>query len=157
MKIAQEARRLGSKRREQTGKHSSLLWTGADYPRLGPGKYEVRGVGWQGPDWLRAYSRWSIRVEFALTLDAQCISAFFNLESNPDHPQIGKQSRYFKAWTMANRSLPKKGEQMSPEVFLEGQFFEVTVADSKLNSDRVEKSDAEIYSRIVKFHSARLP
>jgi hypothetical protein len=49
--------------------------------------------------------------------------------------------------------LPAKGQEMSPDVFLEGQFFWVTVEDATLDSAKVTKSDAEVYSRITEFHS----
>jgi hypothetical protein len=46
---------------------------------------------------------------------------------------------------------------MTPDVFLEGQFFWVTVEDARLDSDKATKSDAEIYSRITEFHSVERP
>jgi hypothetical protein len=135
----------------------SLVWHGAEYPRLEPGRYVVRGVKIQGPEWVRAFSRWSLRIEFATVHQDGCVSAFFNLGSSRDKHHIGRQSKYFRAWTLANGDLPRKGQAMSPDVFLDGQFFDVTVEDAGRNTDGTQKSEAEIYSRIVEFHSVTRP
>jgi hypothetical protein len=134
-----------------------LIWEGQEYPRMEPGRYLVRGLKIQGPEWVRAFSRWSLRVEFATVHEPGGVSAFFNLGSDRLKQYIGRQSKYFQAWTIANGGLPRKGEQMSPEVFLDGQFLWVTVEDSKRKTDGSEKVDAEVYSRIAKFHSAERP
>jgi hypothetical protein len=138
-------------------KTPTLVWKGADYPKISSGKYQVRGVSYQGPEWVRAYQRWSLRIEFALVTEPGRASAFFNFGTNPEKVHIGRQSRYWKAWVQANGELPTKGQEMTPEVFLEGQFFWVTIDDAVLNSDRAKKSDAEVYSRITEFHSVERP
>jgi hypothetical protein len=135
----------------------SLVWEGVEYPRMEPGRYLVRGLKVQGPEWVRAFGRWSLRVEFATVHEPGGVSAFFNLGSDRLKQYIGRQSKYFQAWTLANGGSPRKGEQMSPDVFLEGQFFLVTVEDSRRKTDGTEKADAEVYSRITKFHSAERP
>jgi hypothetical protein len=134
-----------------------LVWEGADYPRMEPGRHLVRGLKVQGPEWVRAFSRWSIRIEFATVHEPGGVSAFFNLGSDRTKQHIGRQSKYFQAWTLANGGMPQKGEQMSPDVFLDGQFFWVTVEDCLRKTDGTEKADAEVYSRIVKFHSVERP
>ena|SRR5450631_1124681 len=40
----------------------SLMWEGADLPRVAPGDYQAACVAWQGPELVRAYRRWSIRL-----------------------------------------------------------------------------------------------
>jgi hypothetical protein len=40
-----------------------------------------------------------------------------------------RRGNYSKAWTLANGELPRKGQLMSPDVFLEGQIFMVEVKD----------------------------
>jgi hypothetical protein len=135
----------------------TLVWEGVEYPRMEPGRYLVRGLKVQGPQWVRAFSRWCLRVEFATVHEPGGVSAFFNLGSDRLKQYIGRQSKYFQAWTLANGGLPRKGEQMSPDVFLDGQFFWVTVEDSSRKTDGTEKVDAEVYSRITKFHSAERP
>jgi len=86
-----------------------------------PGRYLVRGLKVQGPEWVRAFSRWSLRVEFATVHEPGAVSAFFNFGSDRLKQYIGRQSKYFHAWTIANGGPPRKGEQMSPDVFLDNR------------------------------------
>ncbi len=132
----------------------ALVWDGPEYPVLSPGNYMVRGMSIQGPEWVRSYFRWSLRVEFGLTTEPISVSAFFNFGSDLTKPRIGRQSRYYKAWVLANRGHPTKGQEMSADVFLEGQFFEVEVADCNRDAEGKPKPGAETYSRIVKIISA---
>jgi hypothetical protein len=101
----------------------TLVWEGVEYPRMEPGRYLVRGLKVQGPEWVRAFSRWSIRIEFATVHEPGGVSAFFNLGSDRLKQYIGRQSKYFQAWTLANGGLPRKGEQMSPESESEVECF----------------------------------
>jgi hypothetical protein len=134
-----------------------MVWKGADYPQIAAGRYTVRGLKIQGPEWVRQYQRWSLRVEFALVHETESASAFFNMGTNRHSPHIGRQSRYFKAWTLANGEFPKRGQEMTPDVFFQGQFFEVTIKPATQNSEGTAKPDAEIYSRITEFHSVTWP
>jgi hypothetical protein len=70
-------------------------------------------------------------VEFELLDDGALVCAFYNFGSNRGGPEVMRRGNYFKAWTLANGELPRKGQQMSPEVFLEGQIFTVEVKDSR--------------------------
>ena len=134
---------------------STFIWRGPDYPLLTPGRYTVRGSRFQGPQWVPTYRRWSLRVEFALTTEPGSVSAFFNFGADKSGAKLGRQSRYFKAWTIANGELPRRGQAMTPDVFLDGQFFEVEVASCDSDSEGKAKPEAEVYSRIVKIISAR--
>lgn len=134
-----------------------MVWRGPDYPLLDPGRYVVRGVKVQGPEWVRSYSRWSVRIEFALTTEPGFVSAFFNLGNERSTRRIGRQSRYFKAWSVANGGLPYRGQDMSPEMFLNGQFFEVEVENCDRDSEGTPKPEAEVYSRITKVQRAWTP
>ena len=125
---------------------SGMVWRGPDYPLLAPGKYIARGVKTQGPEWVRSFQRWSLRVEFALVDEPGFVSAFFNLGNDKGAKQIGRQSRYFKAWTIANGGPPCRGELMDPAIFLEGQFFEVQVVRCDADSKGRAKNDSEVYS-----------
>lgn len=135
----------------------ALVWKGPDYPILSPGIYAARGIKTQGPEWVRNFFRWSLRVEFGLTSEPLSISAFFNFGNSPDAPKIARMGRYYKAWVLANGGHPAKGEEMSPDVFLEGQFFEVEVQDCNRDSEGKPKPGAECYSRIVKIISITHP
>ena len=136
---------------------SGLIWRGPEYPILTSGRYTVRGVRIQGPQWCRSFRRWSLRVEFTLVDDPMLVSAFFNLGDDPSAQQIGRQSRYYKAWVIANGGHPRRGQSMSPDVFLDGQFFEVEVESCNLDSEGQPKPDAEVYSRVTKILAARWP
>jgi hypothetical protein len=128
----------------------SLMWEGADLPRVTPGDYQAAFAGWQGPVWVRAFRRWSIRLEFCLIGEGSLVSAFFNLESDPAKPHIGRRSRFYKVWCLANGEAPRRGQQMTPETFAEsGLLYVVRVEDSLKDEKENEKPDALRYSRVT--------
>jgi hypothetical protein len=100
--------------------------------------------GHQGPEWVRAFSRWSLLVEFELLDDGSRLCVFYNMGSDPKGPVAARRGKYFAAWTQANGELPRKGERMTPDVFLEGQVYAVNVKDCRRNAKEQEKADAEI-------------
>ena len=122
------------------------VWKGADYARVSEGRYQAIAIRSQGPDWVRAFARWSLLVEFELLDDGTRVCAFYNFGTDRVEPKIARRGNYFKAWTLANGELPRKGQQMSAAVFQEGQIFTVEVKDSRRNSSENDKPDAEIYS-----------
>lgn len=124
---------------------------------LSAGVYTVRAVRYQGPEWVRSYRRWSIRLEFALVHESVSVSAFYNLGDDPNRYRVGRQSRFYKAWVIANGEHPRKGQLMDPNVFLEGQFFQVVVADSRKDAERKDKQPAEVYSVVTQILSASRP
>ncbi len=134
-----------------------FVWRGADYPVLPAGRYTVRGVRIQGPMWVYAYRRWSLRVEFTLIDEPVSLSAFFNFGNDRSGCKIGRMSRFYKAWVIAKGEHPRHGERMSPNIFLEGQIFEVDVEECNRDSEGKPKQDAEMYSRIVRIVSAKWP
>ena len=130
----------------------NLTWDGVTYSRVPPGIYDGVGCGVQGPEWCRAYRRWSLRIEFALLSEDVRVSRFFNLGSDPLKPVVGRQSIYFKWWTAANGELPRRGQKMLPDVFLEGQVFRLEVEDARMDAEQQAKHDAEVYSRVGRLH-----
>jgi len=136
---------------------AGLVWRGPDYPVLSPGVYTVRAVRYQGPEWVRSFRRWSVRLEFALVNESVSVSAFFNLGDDPNGYRVGRQSRFYKAWVIANGEHPRKGQLMDLDVFLEGQFFQVVVADSGKDAERKNKNPAEVYSIVTQILSAVRP
>jgi hypothetical protein len=80
------------------------------------------------------------------------VSLFINLGTDRSAPKIGKsrQSKYFQHWTLANQGPPRKGQPMNWDIFIDKCFW-ARVEESRLNSERKEKMDAEVYSRISKF------
>jgi hypothetical protein len=125
------------------------IWRGADYARVSAGSYQAIAIRHQGPEWIRPFSRWSLLVEFELLDDGALVCAFYNFGSNRGGPEVMRRGNYFKAWTLANGELPRKGQLMSPDVFLDGQIFTVEVKDSRKDPAETEKADAEIYSKVT--------
>jgi hypothetical protein len=142
---------------KQASATHNLTWNGVTYCRVIPGTYDVVGRAVQGPEWCRAYRRWSIRIEFALLAEEGVVSRFFNMGSDPEKPHIGRQSLYFKWWTAANGELPLRGQKMTPEVFFEGQVFTVAVEDATADVDKNAKHDAEVYSKVTVLQGVSLP
>lgn len=128
----------------------ALTWNGVELPRVHPGNYKAICTGWQGPEWVRPFRRWSVRLEFRLLTEDAAVSAFFNLGANQLKPDIGRRSRYFAAWCAANGEMPKKGERMPLDVFTEpGLLYLVRVEDATKDSKDTLKPQAMIYSRVT--------
>src|SRR6266704_4385067 len=127
------------------------VWNKEQYARITPGRHMVRVVELQGPEWVRAYRRWSLRLECVVVDEGALVSAFFNLGGTPIRPGTpGRQSRYFRAWVMANGEAPVKGQPLDWNIFID-KYFTVEVADCTRDSKEREKSEGEIYSRIIEF------
>jgi len=130
-------------------KPKAPVWDGAEYPRYLPGIYDVRCNHIQGPEWLRNYRRWSIRLECNFLTEEGAVSGFLNLGDDPDRPHVRRGFIYFKVWSMANGGLPRRGQRMEPDAFL-GKFFRVKVEDAKdIHGNPLP--EAERYSKIVEF------
>lgn len=135
------------------------IWNGPEYKRVRPGRYSAVAVRVQGPEWLRQYRRWSLLVEFELLGESDPVRlvAFFNMGDDRQVRNPRRQSRFFKAWVLANGELPRKGQPMDPKIFMDGQVYEIEVADCSADSDEGQKTDGEIYSKVTKVHSAHWP
>ena len=131
------------------------VWEGAEYARVTPGTYSAVAVRIQGPEQVRRYRRWSLLVEFELLGESDIrVCCFLNLGNDPLRLKVGRQSKYFKAWTIANGEMPRKGQRMNPDVFMDGQVFQVEVKDAGVDSEGERKADSEVYSRVTKILSA---
>ncbi len=126
-----------------------MTWSGVTYTRVPPGIYDVCAVAVQGPEWCRAFRRWSLRLEFSLLSEDGTVSRFFNMGSNPEKPHIGRKSLYFKWWVAANGDLPWRGQKMTPDVFFDGTIFKVSIEDACIDDDKKAKHHSEVYSRVV--------
>ena len=79
------------------------------------------------------------------------LSLFLNLGGDKSGLGVpGRQSKYYKHWTMGNGGPPKKGQAMNWDVFLD-KFFVAEVEKSTTDANGKEKVDEEIYSRISHF------
>lgn len=141
----------GIERKNHTGSRcEGLVWEGVELPRVAPGNYRAACVRWQGPEFVRAFQRWSVRLEFSLLDDGTLVSAFYNLGSDPARPRVGRRSRYYAAWSQANGEPPRKGQKITPEAFAEpGLLYTLQVADAVKDEAQKRKPDALVYSRVV--------
>jgi hypothetical protein len=124
------------------------VWEGKKYQRHDQGERLIRVCEIQGPEWVRCYSRWSIRLGCCLTDEPGEVSYFMNMGSHRGGPRVGRHSNYYKAWTLANGGPPRKGEAMNPKIFL-GRFFRARIEDSVKNSNDGDKLQEEVYSHIT--------
>ena len=115
------------------------------------GRVLVRVVELQGPEWVRAFQRWSLRLGCRGVAEPAELSLFINLAGDKDAPGVpGRQSKFYKHWAMANGGPPKKGEGMNWNIFLD-KCFMAEVEKVTEDSEGEEKSESEIYSRISHF------
>jgi len=136
----------------------ALVWEGADRPRIPSGEYTAHCTGYQGPQWVRAYGRWGLRLDFVLEPEEQAISAFYSLGENRNAFTIGTRSKYFKDWVRANGGPPKRGQEMSPAVLVNPEIgYTVRVGDAVKDSEGAVKDDALVYSRIDKILAVKRP
>lgn len=124
------------------------VWEGREYQRHDEGERLVLVCEIHGPEWVRRYSRWSIRIGCCLTDEAGEVSYFMNMGNHRDGPRVGRQSNYYRAWTLANAGPPRKGEKMDPKIFL-GKFFRARIEDCRRNSKDEDKLQGEVYSHIT--------
>ena len=135
-----------------------LTWQGADLPRIPPGDYRAVCIGWQGPEWVRAFRRWSLRLEFSLLADGTLVSGFYNFGSDSTGPRIGRKSRFYAAWCVANGEMPRKGERMTLETFTDPSLlYTVRVADAVKDTKEAAKPDAMVYSRVTEILKTERP
>jgi len=133
-------------------KHRALTaptWEGDEYLRVEQGRRMVCGVKIQGPEWVHAFSRWSLRIEFQFMDEPGTVSLFINLGANRERPTIGgRRSNYYKYWTLAKGGPPRKHEVMNYDIFV-GKCFWALVEDCVNDSTGKAKHADEIYSKIV--------
>jgi hypothetical protein len=77
--------------------------------------------------------------------------------SDPERPQIGRHSLYFKWWTAANGEPPRRGQAMTPATFSEGQIYLVRVEDAIVDGHQKAKHDGEAYSRVTELLEVSRP
>lgn len=83
----------------------------------------VRVVELQGPEYVRAFQRWSLRIGCAGVAEPAELSLFVNLAGDKNAPGVpGRQSKFYKHWKMANGEPPKKGQPMNWDVFMDKYF-----------------------------------
>jgi hypothetical protein len=134
----------------ETHADAGLVWEGINLPRITPGIYQAVCVAWQGPQWVRAFQRWCLRLEFSLLEDGTLVSRFYNLGNNKLRKSHGRRSLFYKVWCLANGEPPCKGQRMPLGTFTEpGLIYTVRVADSIKNEQGEQKPRALVYSRVT--------
>lgn len=127
-----------------------LVWQGDTYARVPPGIYQATCTGWQGPEWVLAFQRWSLRLNFTLIDDLSQVSAFLNLGKDRKRKSCGRRSKFFKAWSQANGETPRKGQRMTCSAFTEpGLLYTVRVGDSVKDETQRAKPDVLVYSKVM--------
>ena len=143
------AKPRSTKRRSQTPQPP--VWDGPEYRVYPSGIYDVRVNDLQGPQWLKNYQRWSLRVECNFLTEKGDVSGFLNLGGDPERPgRPGRQSNFFKVWCMANGGPPRRGQTMDWNDLL-GKFFRVRIETAAKNGKGQSLSPAERYSKVVEF------
>jgi len=145
-----DQRQRGNENVSDSGESLELTWEGVDLPRVAPGDYQAVCVGWQGPEWVRAFQRWSLRLEFSLLADGTSVSAFYNMGGDRNSKSYGRRSRFYSVWSQANGEPPRKGQKMTFEVFREeGLIYTVRVGNATKDEKQAEKPNALVYSRVT--------
>ena len=127
------------------------VWKSDPYALLEDGAMLVRVVELQGPEWVRAFQRWSLRIGCAGVDEPVDLSLFLNLAGDKAAPAVpGRQSKFYKHWTMANGEAPKNGQAMNWEVFLD-KYFMAEVEQVAKDAKGQAKGEGETYSRISHF------
>lgn len=143
---------------DEQEKTPALVWEGAERPRIPPGEYTARCTGFQGPQWVREWGRWGMRMQFTLDPDEQKVSIFYSFGESKDAPKFGTRSKYFKDWVRVNGGHPKHGEEMSAEAFLNPDLsFTVRVSDAVKDGEGKVKDDALVYSRVDRILEVKRP
>jgi hypothetical protein len=149
--IATMPRREKSERPNAIVPPSAPVWHGEEYPRIESGRRVVCVHHLQGPVWVRAFRRWSLRLECLTVDEPGRVSGFLNLGGDKDKLQIpGRQSNYFKVWSMANGGPPRKGQSLEWEILID-KWFRVQIEKCTHNSKGEPKPDSDVYSRITEF------
>ena len=139
--------------RDEQRKSPIPVWEGKEYAKHDRGERMVCAHEIQGPEWVTRFQRWSVRIGFHFMDEPGEVSCFLNLGNRKEAPYVGKRSRYYEAWTLANGGPPNKGDSMSADIFL-NKCFLALVEDSTLGADfgenreRNTKPAGEVYSHI---------
>lgn len=129
---------------------SGPVWDGDKYARIPPGIYQGICTGWQGPDWVIPFQRWSLRLNFALLDGETEVSAFLNMGNDPKQKSYGTRSKFYAAWCCANGERPRKGQRLRYDTFAEpGLLYTLRVADAIKDERQADKPDALVYSKVV--------
>ena len=90
-----------------------------------------------------------MRLDFWIHAEELELAMFLNFGKLSPGKAPGPLSKYFQSWVFVNQGLPRKGDRISPEIFVEpGLLYTVEVRDTKKDSRNQDKPDFAIYSRV---------
>jgi hypothetical protein len=90
-------------------------------------------------------------LEFALDPDEEVVSAFYSFGEDRNAPKMSTRYKYYSDWVRANGGPPLHTQEMSPEIFTNGDLaFTVHVSDATTDGENRVKDKALVYSRIDK-------
>lgn len=103
------------------------------------------------PEYAPAFGRKSGRLDLWLTAEDIVLTMFFNFGLLKPGQFPGPMSKYFQAWVTVNQGLPRRGERMSPDTFLEpGLLYTVLVKNGDKDHTGEPKPEYALYSRVEK-------
>jgi len=123
----------------------SPVFEGGEYARIRSGEYDAQCVfarSYHDP----GFRAWKTLLRFRIIDSGQEVCGFFNLGRRPK-PHVGRRSRYWAAWTLANGAPPRKRQVMTARVF-RGKVFRVKVEDVTRSGDGKRHSKSAIYSTV---------
>jgi hypothetical protein len=100
----------------------------------------------------RVFARWVCLLQIDLFQDdlgepLGRVTRFYNL-GNGERPRISRRSKYWAAWVRANGGPPKRGDRMSPQIFVR-RFAKVRVGDTTKDFEQHAIKSDDAYSVVV--------
>jgi hypothetical protein len=120
------------------------------------GAYDAHCVKWIRPTWVPQWGRHSFNLKLWILAESVELTLFLNFGDNKKIP--GSQSKFFKSWVLVNDGLPRRGEGMSPEIFVDPSLlYTVKVVDAAIDSEGKAKPECSIYSKVSEILKVRRP
>jgi hypothetical protein len=134
----------------------SWIYNGEEYVSIPAGPYDAHCVKWIPPKRVNHWGRYSQNLKFWILAESVELTMFINFGDNKKMP--GLQSKFFKSWVMVNGDFPKRGEFMSPEIFVDPSvIYTVKVVNADIDSEGKVKPEGSIYSKVSEILKARRP
>jgi hypothetical protein len=110
--------------------------------RMEPGEYRATCTAVRNPELYRAFTRWYLKVDFAIHGDGAVVSKYINLGGGKEpNTVLGPRSDFYKLWVAAMGRRLEKNETMDLSKIV-GMEFMVMVGDKQ------HGGDGEAYSTV---------
>src|ERR1041385_3983925 len=116
------------------------------YPRLAPGEYLMRCLAaacYPDPQ----YKRGVCRLAFSSPLVHEGVTVYGFINLGDGTWCLGRRTRYWRAWTLANGAQPRRGQKMTARIFV-NKWFKVSIGDVVKDADGKDHSSAQVYSTV---------